>query len=224
IGLFVNTLALRLDLSGDPTFRELLGRVRRTTLDAYAEQDVPFDKLVETLAPERSLNKQPLVQAMFVLQNAPFTPPALDGLGVDLLPLDSVTAKFDLTLSVQETADGLAAQLEYSAEIFDRERVERMARHLAVLLRDAVERPERRLRELALLDAEEAEALARCSLGTAAPAAPASLLEMFDAQVARDPEAVAVEGDGAPVTYGELDRRARRLAEHLIGLGVGPET
>jgi amino acid adenylation domain-containing protein/non-ribosomal peptide synthase protein (TIGR01720 family) len=224
IGLFVNTLALRLDLSGDPTFRDLLARVRKTTLDAYADQDVPFDKVVEVLAPERSLNKQPLVQAMFVLQNAPFSPPALDGLSVEMLPLDSVTAKFDLTLSLQETADGLSAQLEYSAEIFDRERIERIARHLAVLLREAAERPELRLRDLPLLEATEVEELARRAAGEPAPPAPASVVEMFAAHVARDPAAVAVECDGQRVSYGELDRRARRLSSHLRGLGVGPET
>ena len=224
IGLFVNTLALRLDLAGDPSFLELLGRVRRTTLDAYTEQDVPFEKLVEALGPERSLNRQPLVQAMFVLQNAPFSPPALDGLSVELLELDSVTAKFDLTLSMQETADGLVALLEYSAELFDRDRIERMARHLPVLLRDAVDHPDRRLPELAVVDKDEAAQLARWSAGPAAPEAARSVIEMFDAHVARDPDATALECGDVRLSYGELGRRASRLARHLAGLGVGPET
>jgi amino acid adenylation domain-containing protein/non-ribosomal peptide synthase protein (TIGR01720 family) len=223
IGLFVNTLPLRLDLSGDPTFLELLGRVRRTTLDAYAEQDVPFEKVVEALALERSLNRQPLVQAMFVLQNAPFTPPALDGLSVELIDLDSVTAKFDLTLSMQETADGLQALLEYSSELFDRERIERMARHLATVLRSVADRPDRRCRDLEVLDPAEAEALQAWSTGAAAPPAPASVPDMFAASVARDPEVVAVESGPTSLTYGELDRRASRLARHLKRLGVGPE-
>jgi amino acid adenylation domain-containing protein/non-ribosomal peptide synthase protein (TIGR01720 family) len=223
IGLFVNTLPLRLDLSGDPTFLELLGRVRRTTLDAYAEQDVPFEKVVEALTPERSLNRQPLVQAMFVLQNAPFTPPALDGLSVELIDLDSVTAKFDLTLSMQETADGLLALLEYSSELFDRERIERMARHLSTLLRSVADRPEQRCRDLEVLDAAEAEALQAWSAGPAAPPSPASVLDLFAAGVARDPDAVAVESGATTLRYGDLDRRATELARHLKRLGVGPE-
>ena len=223
IGLFVNTLALRLDLAGDPSFLALLGRVRRTTLDAYTDQDVPFEKLVEALEPERSLNKQPLVQVMFVLQNAPFAPPVLDDLSVELLELDSITAKLDLTLSMQETADGLSAQLEYSAELFDRERIDQMARHLGVLLCDAADHPERRVSALAMLDPAEREALDRCSAGLAAPAAPGSVLELFAEHVVRDPDAIAVECDGVALSYGELDRRASRVARRLVALGIGPE-
>nr|APZ78833.1 nonribosomal peptide synthetase [Stigmatella aurantiaca Sg a15] len=223
IGFFVNTLALRVDLSGDPTFLELLTRVRRTALDAYADQDVPFEKLVEAASPERSLSSQPLVQVMFALQNAPFSPPALEGLNVELLELDSITSKFDLTLSMQETADGLVGLLEYSAELFDRSRIERMAEHLVVLLREAVEHPERRVPELNILDAREAGRLAEWSVGPSAPAAPGTVLEMFQAHAARAPDAIAIERGDLRLTYAELDQRSTRLARHLVTLGFGPE-
>ncbi|MDC0712950.1 amino acid adenylation domain-containing protein [Stigmatella sp. ncwal1] len=223
IGFFVNTLALRVDLSGNPTFLELLTRVRRTALDAYADQDVPFEKLVEVAAPERSLSRQPLVQVMFALQNAPFSPPALDGLNVELLELDSITAKFDLTLSMQETADGLSGLLEYSAELFDRARIERMAEHLVVVLREVVEHPGRRIPELNILDAREAARLAEWAVGPSAPSVPSSVVEMFQAQAARTPDAIAIERGDLQLSYGELDRRSTHLAHHLVSLGFGPE-
>ncbi|GHG76385.1 non-ribosomal peptide synthetase [Comamonas sp. JC664] len=223
IGFFVNTLALRMDASGDPTFLELLARARRTALDAYADQDVPFEKLVEVVAPERSLSRQPLVQVMFALQNAPFTPPALDGLNVELLDLDSVTAKFDLTLSMQESADGLSGLLEYSADLFDRERIERMAEHLVVLIQAVVQTPEHRIATFDVLGAQEARLVAKWEQGPSAPAAPASVVELFQAQATRIPEAVALEHRDVHLTYGELDRRATQLARHLVSLGFGRE-
>nr|APZ78679.1 nonribosomal peptide synthetase [Cystobacterineae bacterium] len=223
IGFFVNTLALRMDLSGDPTFLELLARVRRTALDAYADQDVPFEKLVEVAAPERSLSRQPLVQVMFALQNAPFSPPALDGLHVEQLELDSVTSKFDLTLSMQESADGLAGLFEYSAELFDRERIERMAEHLVVLLREAVEHPRRQVHELDILGAREAGLLAEWAMGPSAPPAPGSVVELFQAQARSTPDAIALEQGDVRLSYEELDQRSTRLARHLVSLGLGPE-
>ncbi|SEU29100.1 non-ribosomal peptide synthetase [Stigmatella erecta] len=223
IGFFVNTLALRMDLSGDPTFLELLARVRRTALDAYADQDVPFEKLVEVAAPERSVSRQPLVQVMFALQNAPFSPPALDGLHVELLDLDSVTSKFDLTLSMQESADGLSGLFEYSAELFDRERIERMAEHLVVFLREAVEHPQRHVHELDFLGAREAGLLAEWAMGPSAPSAPASVVELFQAQAQRTPDAIALEQGDVRLSYAELDQRSTRLARHLVSLGLGPE-
>ncbi|WP_426752485.1 amino acid adenylation domain-containing protein [Myxococcus sp. Y35] len=223
IGFFVNTLALRMDLSGEPTFLELLARARKTALDAYADQDVPFEKLVEVVAPERSLSRQPLVQVMFALQNAPFSPPALDGLDVELLDLDSVTAKFDLTLSMQESADGLSGLLEYSADLFDRERIERMAEHLVTMLQAAVQTPERRVIELDLLGTNEAGLVAQWEQGPSAPPAPGSVVELFQAQVARAPESIALEHRDERLTYAELDRRASQLARHLVSLGFGRE-
>jgi amino acid adenylation domain-containing protein/non-ribosomal peptide synthase protein (TIGR01720 family) len=224
VGFFVNTLALRVDLEGEPTFLELLDRVRKTTLDAYADQDVPFEKLVEAISPERSLNRQPIVQAMFVLQNAPFSPPALDGLSVDLLDLDSITAKFDLTLSMQETADGLSALFEYSSELFDRDRIERMAEHFGVILRAIVDQPKQRLRELGILSEAEERAIAAWSEGGPSPATARTLLEMFDAHRARSPEAAALVLGDTQVSYAELDRRATRLAQHLASIGVHAES
>ncbi len=223
IGLFVNTLALRVNLAGDPTFLELLARVRKTTLDAYADQDVPFEKIVEAVSPERSLNRQPVVQAMFVLQNAPFSPPQLDGLSVEMLELDSITSKFDLTLSMQETPDGLSGLIEFSAEIFDRARIERMSRHLSVILENAVKEPKRRVQELVLVDAAEEKHLAAWSDGGPALETQRSLLEQFEAQVKARPEAPAIVADGVALSYAELNQRAAVLARYLASKGVAPE-
>jgi amino acid adenylation domain-containing protein/non-ribosomal peptide synthase protein (TIGR01720 family) len=222
IGLFVNTLALRIDLTSDPSFLELLAKVRQTTLDAYADQDVPFEKLVEAISPERSLNRQPLVQAMFVLQNAPFSPPELEGLAVEVLDLDSITAKFDLTLSMQETQDGLSALFEYSAELFDRARIERMAEHFNRLLGAIVDKPKTRVPELAFMSEAEARQIESWSIGPQAVST-GTLLEQFLAHAARDPNAIALEHRTETMSYGELDKRSSRLAHRLVELGVGPE-
>ncbi|MFO0727908.1 MAG: amino acid adenylation domain-containing protein [Myxococcota bacterium] len=223
IGLFVNTLALRVNLAGDPTFLELLARVRKTTLDAYADQDVPFEKLVEAVSPERSLNRQPLVQAMFVLQNAPFVAPSLDGVTVEMLELDSITSKFDLTLSMQETVDGLSALFEYSAELFDKERIERMVKHFSSILEGVVKEPKRHLQALPVFDDTEQKALEKWGQGGPALIAEGTLPALIERQRLERPSAPALVIDGNPISYEALDQRATALAEELVELGVGPD-
>ena len=141
IGFFVNTLVLRTDLSGNPTFRELLGRVREVALGAYAHQDLPFEKLVEELQPERSLSHSPLFQVMFILQNAPRQTLALPGLTLRRLEVDSGTAKFDLTLSMTESADGLRAVWEYNTDLFEAATHRRLQGHFQTLLEGIVTDP-----------------------------------------------------------------------------------
>ncbi len=228
IGFFVNTLVLRTDLSGEPSFRELLGRVREMTLGAYAHQDLPFEKLVEELQPERDLNRNPLFQVMFVLQNTPGAeaagaqqPPT--GSDPGIIPVGTGTAKFDLTLSVMETAHGLMGGLEYSADLFDAATAERMARHLENLLAGIAADPDRKLWELPLLTAAEQEQFREWNATEVPFPDNICLHELVEAQVERTPEAVAVVFEAQELTYGELNRRANRLAHYLRQLGVGPE-
>jgi amino acid adenylation domain-containing protein len=224
IGLFVNTLVLRADLRGDPSFFGLLGRVRETTLGAYAHQDLPFDKLVDELAPERALNRSPLFQAVCALQDAPGRGMSLSGLEMSGWGGGDETAKYDLTLDFLEAADHLAGKLNYSTDLFDRPSIERMLGHLRTLLAAAVEDSGRRLSELPLLSAGERwQAVGEWSWTAAAPP-PRPIHELFAEQAERTPEAVAVESAEGRLTYRELDDRAGRLAGRLRALRVGLET
>ncbi len=224
IGFFVNTLVLRTDLTGAPTFRELLRRVREVALGAYAHQDLPFETLVEALQPERSLAYSPVFQTMFILQNAPGSALALPGLTVTPVELDRRTAKFDLSLSVEETPRGLRAELEYSRDLFDAPTVTRMLRHFETLLAGAVTEPDRRVSHLPLLEAaERRQVLVEWNLTRVDNPRDVGLHQLFEVQVERTPDAVAMECAGMRLTYRELNREANRLAHYLRGLGVGPD-
>ncbi len=230
IGFFVNTLVLRTRIGGDPSFRELLAEVRDVTLGAYAHQDLPFEKLVEELQPERSLSHNPLFQIMFISQNAP-TMPAMPSDGADeerpedrvQLP-DTGTAKFDLTVSMAETATGLSGTFEYNTDLFDRQTVARMMEHFRTLLGGIAEAPGQRLSRLPLLtEAERRQLLVEWN-ATAAPfAEDACIHALFEAQVRRTPDAPAVRFADRELSYDALNSRANRLAHYLRTLGVGPE-
>jgi amino acid adenylation domain-containing protein len=226
IGCFVNTVVLRTDLSGDPTFRELLARARAVTLEAHANQEVPFEMLVERLRPERDLSHAPFFEVMFVLQNAP--PPVLGLPGVEAhrLHVDNDTAKFDLTLAMFEGEDGFEGALEFSTELFRRATAERMVAHFTELLEGAAADPELRASKLPLLPAAERRRLLAelASEGPQLSAREGTMHEMFEAQVGRSPDAVALVCGARRLTYRELDERAERLARRLRSLGVGPET
>jgi hypothetical protein len=155
IGFFSNMLVLRTDLSGDPTFRELLARVREMTLEAYSNQDVPFEKLVEVMRPKRGLGYTPLFQVVFTLQNAPTPPLELPGLAARPLEVDCETAKFDLVLNMWDNEDGLTGSLEYSTDLFRAQTVAQMLQHFSNLLRSAASQPDARLSELEILSEEE---------------------------------------------------------------------
>jgi non-ribosomal peptide synthetase component F len=225
IGFFVNTLVLRSDLSADPSFAELLGRVRETCLGAYAHQDLPFEMLVEELRPQRELSRSSLFQVMFILQNAPLKVPTVAGLTsspfVELS--DNGTSKFDLILILMEGKEGMAATIEYNTDLFEDATIERLLGHYRTLLEAVVAEPGRKLSRLPLLTAAEQEQLAAWNRTDASYPADECIHELFEMQAARTPDAVAVVcGDGS-LTYRELNRRANRLANRLRALGVGPE-
>jgi amino acid adenylation domain-containing protein len=223
VGFFVNTLALRVDLEGEPTFRALLGRVREMTLSAYAHQDLPFEKLVEELSPERTLSHDPLFQVMFVLQNAVGTgdePQAPNEAPVQ----DSGTAKFDLTVSLAEAGGALSGAIEYRTDLFDPATIDRMISHLQTLVRACATDPDRPVSELPLMtDVERQYVLRDVNRTDATFDRERCLHELFEAQADRDPGAVAVVFEEQELTYGELEARANQVAHALAGRGVGPE-
>ncbi|HVR98951.1 MAG TPA: amino acid adenylation domain-containing protein [Thermoanaerobaculia bacterium] len=228
IGFFVNTLVLRTDiagLGGDPTFRALLARVREGALGAQAHQDLPFDKLVAELEPERSLSHAPLFQVMLILQNVPAG--ELDMRGLRLTPVEapSGVARFDLTLTLEERPEGIAGDWSYSTGLFDAATVARLGGHFERLLAAVVESPASRLSGLPFLTAAEARQILVEWNDTRAPQPGyASLHALFEAQARRTPDAAAVLQAGEALTFGELDRRANRLARELAALGAGPES
>ncbi|SEU41903.1 amino acid adenylation domain-containing protein, partial [Myxococcus fulvus] len=221
IGFFANTLVLRTQLSEHLTFRELLGRVRETTLDAYAHQDVPFEKLVEELQPERSLNRTPLFQVLFVLQNVYKENYDTGDLRMSPMEATSGTSKFDLTLSVFESSHGLTGYLEYSSDLFTRQTAERMVGALQRLLQGAVSQPDQTLGRLPLLsEAERRQVVEDFNAAVDPTYVPGLMHQWVEAQVARTPERVAVTDGAESLTYAQLDARANQLAHHLRALGV----
>lgn len=224
IGFFVNTLALRLDLSGDPSFLELLRRVREVCLGAYAHQDLPFEKLVEDLQPARNLSHNPLVQVMLVLQNTPLSTLAGAEGTLDLVEIPRETAAFDLTLNLWERPEGLSGWCEYNTDLFNADTIARMMDHLEILLRDVATQPRLPLSELSLLtQAESHKVLIEWNATTVDYPKDACLQELFEAQVERTPEAIALVYEETRLSYRELNARANQLARHLQALGVDSE-
>ncbi|HVT15608.1 MAG TPA: amino acid adenylation domain-containing protein [Thermoanaerobaculia bacterium] len=225
IGFFVNTLVLRFDVPGDPAFSRLLAHAREALLEGYSHQDLPFERLVEELAPRRDLSRQPLVQAFVVLQNTPREPLALPGLTATELAVDNRTAKTDLTLDVARAGGGLRAELEANHDLFDAATAARMLSHLETLLAAAAADPEQPLSRLPLLSAAERHQMIVEWGGLAEARAPAgwTLHNAFESRARLSPAALALSCAGEQVSYGELDARANRLARHLRSLGAGPE-
>jgi amino acid adenylation domain-containing protein/FkbM family methyltransferase len=225
IGLFLNTLVLRTDLSGEPGFAALVARVRETCLQAFAHQDLPFERLVEELAPGRHLGQTPLFQVAFAFQKDEAGPLALPGLAMAPVPVAERAAKFDLTLSLLEGDAGLSGALSYSSDLFDGTTAERLLDHLERLLAGALAEPERRFSDLPLLaETERQQVLVEWNDTRTAGPGEALLHRWIEAQVERTPDAVAVEIATESLTYRELDERANRLARHLRGLGAGLES
>ncbi|HEY0733697.1 MAG TPA: amino acid adenylation domain-containing protein [Herpetosiphonaceae bacterium] len=223
IGCFINMLVLRTDLGKNPTFEILLQRVRDVCLGAYAHGDLPFEQVVEALQPERDLSRSPLFQVMFVLQNAPAAAIQLPGVTFEPIAVEHETARFDLTLSMVEIETGLQAIAEYQVDLFDSSTIARMLEHFRVLLEAVVADPGRRLSELPLLNEAEQQQLARWNATAAAVPQDVSIPDLFEAQAARTPNAVAVIWQDQQLTYRELDQQANQLARHLQTLGVGPD-
>ncbi|MEV6584143.1 condensation domain-containing protein, partial [Streptomyces sp. NPDC051582] len=229
VGFFVNTLVLRSDVSGDPTFREVLERVRETDLASFAHQDVPFERLVELLNPARSMARHPLFQIMLTLQSAADPHLALPGLSVRPEQVQGSVAKFDLSFTLGEThgADGtpagLRGQLDYRTDLFAEGTVQHLADRLVRVLRAVVTQPDLHVSEIELLGPDEREQILTEWHGAVAEVPDAALPELFEAQVARRPDAAAVVSGGVELSYAELNARANRLARHLVACGAGPE-
>src|SRR5215218_5714605 len=224
IGFFVNTLVMRTDLSGDPSFREVLSRVREVALGAYDHQDLPFEKLVEELQPERDLSRTPFFQVFFNMVNVDDTPIELSGLAAERIMRSDDEAMFDLTLYAAERHDGLHIRFVYDAELFEPDTVRRMLGHFRVLLEGIAADPDQRLSELPLLtEGERHRLLVQWNDTRAEYPKDRCVHELFEEQVESTPDAVAVVFEEQQLTYRELDRRANQLAHHLRALGVGPE-
>ncbi|QAT84065.1 tyrocidine synthase [Corallococcus coralloides] len=224
IGFFVNTLVLRAHVDPRSTFRELLVQVRGTTLAAYDHQHLPFEKLVEAVQPTRDLSRNPLFQAMFVLQNMPAEELRLPGLSMRTLPLETRSAKFDLSLGLREAPTGITGTLEYATDLFDAATVQRMAGHFGVLLEAIASKPDTRLGDLPLLtDTERQQLLVEWNPPASQALSEPSIPAMVEAQVRRTPDALAIITPERQLTYREVDTKANQLANRLRGLGVGPE-
>ena len=226
IGFFVNTLVLRTDLSGGGvSFREALRRVREVTLGAYAHQDVPFEKLVEELQPTRELSHSPLFQVMMVMPNAPEEALALSGLALSAEAGQSGVAKYDLSLAVGESKAGIEGAIGYSTDLFDAGTIARMSEHFEHLLEGIISQPDQQITRLALMRAGERDQVVREWNETGAEyPSDKCVHELFEEQVERTPEAVAVTSSDEHLTYRELNERANQLAHYLRERGVGPDT
>ncbi|MDQ0418690.1 amino acid adenylation domain-containing protein [Croceifilum oryzae] len=224
IGFFANTVVLRTDLSGIPSFRELLQRVRRMTLDAYSNQDVPFEKVVEKLMPNRDVSMNPLFQVMFNYIESTYET-EFYGLKSKFVDVDNDTAKFDFEVQIMETSDGIEGRVEYSTDLFDGTSIERMIMHYHTLLEELVVAPEQSILEYNLLQAEERHLLLHEWNQTAVDyPADRCLHHVFEEQVIRTPDEVAVIFRDESITYRELNQRANGLAQRLRQFGVGAET
>ena len=223
VGFFVNMLAMRTDVSGGPGFREVVKRVKEVTLSAYEHQDLPFEKVVEALQPERDLSRQPLFQVAFTLQNSPQEALEIPGLQVSPANVSSVSAKFDLLISLEPGEGGLRGSIEYSTDVFERGTIERVGERLLLLLEGAVREPEKSVEELELLGEVERRLVVEEWNRTLREYPAKCVHELFEEQARRTPEAVAVEQGEERLSYGELEARSNQLARYLVSMGVGPE-
>ncbi|HEU4452819.1 MAG TPA: amino acid adenylation domain-containing protein, partial [Longimicrobium sp.] len=227
IGFFVNTLPIRTDLSGDPTFLALLARVREATLGAYAHQDLPFERLVEELQPERSLSHTPLFQVMLTFQNTPdgSAEGEPSGLALGGVRREDTVARVDLTLVLSDMPDGrMSGMLEYATDLFEEATAERLVSRFATLLDAAARAPETAVSALPVMDDAERAAVVAAGSATATYEVAHAIPAMFAEQAARTPDAAALTFGGESVTYAELDARANRLAHHLVKRGAGKDS
>ena len=224
IGFFVNTLVLRADLSGEPSFRDVLRRVKEVCLGAYAHQELPLERLVEELQPERSLSHAPLFQVLFALQNTPAKMFELTGLEVSEAGLDLSTTAFDLSLNIEEFEEGIFGRLRYNTDLFKADTIRRMAGHYLTLLESIVEDVERSIALLTLLSSAERRLLLEEWNDTKRESATEAYVHLlFERQAELVPDSIALVFDGWQLTYAELNRRADQLARHLRGAGIGAE-
>ncbi|WP_344301734.1 condensation domain-containing protein, partial [Streptomyces murinus] len=229
VGFFVNTLVLRTDVSGDPSFMELVERVREADLRAFGAQDVPFERLVEVLNPVRSMGRHPLFQVALAIQNAPVSDLVMPGLEAEAGPGGTGAAKFDLSFNLAESFTGsgepagISGGIEFATDVFDRSTIERMAGWLTRLLEGVLADPRLPVSRARFLDAGEQRLVLEEWNDTYAAVADGTLPVLFEEQVARTPDAVAVVFEGVELSYREVNERANRLARLLVGEGAGPE-
>ncbi|MGW5876148.1 non-ribosomal peptide synthetase [Nocardiopsis terrae] len=223
IGCFINIVLFRTSLGGDPTFAELVGRVRRTVLTGFEHQDLPFDRLVEEIAPHRDLSHQPLTQVMFVMQNAPMPNPAVGNLEISAVHVPRHATQVDLDLQMWDAGDRYEGFFEYSSDMFDEDTVARLWTQFERLLTAAVRNPELNLSELPLLSRNEVETAVSTWNATGTDTPETCLHELVEERARLTPDATALVVPGGSLTYGELDDRAERIASGLRALGVGPE-
>ncbi|HEX7774155.1 MAG TPA: amino acid adenylation domain-containing protein, partial [Pyrinomonadaceae bacterium] len=223
IGFFVNTLALRVSWESEWTVSELLRAVREVCLEGYSHQELPFEKLVEELRPERSLSRTPLFQVMLALQNTPFEALQLPGLELKAIEVEGTTAKFDLTLRLAEGEHVVVAEMEYNTDIFEAETITRMLTHLEIVLQGMTQEPMTPLCELSILSAAEREQMLYQWNETEVSYPEQTIAQLFEAQVERTPNALALVFAEQQLTYRELNEQANQLAHYLRELGVGPE-
>ena len=224
IGFFVNMLVMRIDLEGNPRFTELLRRVREVTLSAYAHQELPFEKLVEELHVPRELSRNPLFQVLFTLQNTSRHYLQLPGVQLESVPAGGRPAKFDLTLLIRESDEGLFGVFEYNTDLFDESTVQRMAEHFETLLRAIVEDPQQSLSAFRMLTGDERQRLLSDWTGVRRAELDVECAhQMFEVHAAAQPEAEAVRSDSTTLTYGELNRLSNQLANYLRSIGIGPD-
>ncbi len=224
IGFFINTLALRVDLSGNPGFQELLARVRQVALDGFSHQDIPFEKLVEALQPERDMSHAPLVQVAFVLQNMPIGKPEIPGVSITLIETERFTAKFDLSLLIEESEQELLSEIEYNSDLFDAAAIIRMVNHFLNMLEAIVAEPQQRISDIPLLsESELRQMLVEWNNTSTVLPEGKCIHQIFESRVERIPEKTAVVDGENAITYRQLNIRANQLAYHLMALEVGVE-
>jgi amino acid adenylation domain-containing protein/non-ribosomal peptide synthase protein (TIGR01720 family) len=223
MGLFINTLVLHSDLSGDPTFRELLARVREVAIGAYLHQDVPFERIVSALQAERSLQHTPIFQVFFEWTNRPMEVFELPGLKMDMLDFGRMATMFDLKMVLAESGDGLVGYIEYSSDLFSSQTIRRLLGHFQHLLESAASDPERHLSSLELLTDGESRELQEWNATQVDFPREECLQNKFEEQARQSPDAIAVSYQDRQISYSELNRRSNQLARHLLELGVGPD-
>lgn len=224
IGFFVNTLVMRSDLTGDPSFRTLVQRVRNVAIQAYAHQDLPFEKIVEHLQPKRDMSRSALFQVMLVLQNAPVTEMQLPGLTLSPLEFEREVAKFDLTFTMAEEENGFGGVIEYNCDLFERSTIERMAEHWQTLVRSATNDPHQRVWDLDAIPPAERSLIDSWNQTAAPYPREKTITTLFEEQVSKTPRRVALRDEKYQVTFEELDRRANRIAHWLRKNGAAPRS
>ncbi len=225
IGDFLNMLALRTDLSGDPTFRELLQRVKEVVFQAYENQDLPFERIVEELERGRDMSRAPIFQTVFILEAAPPPAPHLEGLCIEILDFDTPTAKNDLILILADDKSGFKVKLEYSTDLFSKETIDRLLGHFQTLLENIVSNPSVPVSQLELMSPDERrQVVTKWNLTSREYSEDNCLHQLFESQVLKTPDAIAVEFQEQKLTYRELNERANQLAHHLRKRGVAPDS